>query len=191
MTGFESYQIYLAMKNHFTKDGYDFFKYNGKVRVKESSYIKRNDKLFFEKLAKHDDPYGLLVSNLSQNPKLWIRDISYSDAANETYIKWLKIQQSMKYTVKQDLAKLHQSFDDNFIIKANEHPILLRAYLGGEITLETICLLLELSKASKHWNSKLQYDLIYEELKMKFRKYTPFIKTDRVEIKKIIVDYYN
>jgi hypothetical protein len=104
MTGFESYQIYLAMKNHFTKDGYDFFKYNGKVRVKESSFIKRNDKLFFEKLAKHDDPYGLLVSNLSQNPKLWIRDISYSDAANEMYIKWLKIQQSMKYTVKQDLV---------------------------------------------------------------------------------------
>ena len=30
MTGFEVYKMYLALKNHFTKDKYDYQKYNGK-----------------------------------------------------------------------------------------------------------------------------------------------------------------
>jgi hypothetical protein len=31
MTPFEVYKKYLALKNHFTKDSYDYFKYGGKV----------------------------------------------------------------------------------------------------------------------------------------------------------------
>ena len=33
MTGFEVYKMYLALKQHFTKQDYDYFKYRGKVRA--------------------------------------------------------------------------------------------------------------------------------------------------------------
>ena len=38
MTGFEVYKTYLALKQHFTKQEYDYFKYNGKVRANENSF---------------------------------------------------------------------------------------------------------------------------------------------------------
>ena len=30
MTGFEVYKMYLALKQHFTKSDYDYFKYRGR-----------------------------------------------------------------------------------------------------------------------------------------------------------------
>ncbi len=32
MTGFDCYRTYLAFKNHFTKDNFDYFKYGGKTK---------------------------------------------------------------------------------------------------------------------------------------------------------------
>ncbi len=35
--GYEAYKKYLSVKLHFTKDEYDFFKYNGEINAK---YLK-------------------------------------------------------------------------------------------------------------------------------------------------------
>ena len=66
MTGYEAYKEYLALKNHFTLDNYDYIKYNGRVSASESSFLKRKDKFFFTKLGKKFDGEELkyfLVSN--------------------------------------------------------------------------------------------------------------------------------
>ena len=42
--GFAAYQTYVAVRNHFKQDSYDFFRYNGKTRVGQESFLKRNDK---------------------------------------------------------------------------------------------------------------------------------------------------
>ena len=63
--GFDAYKTYLALKRHFTSD-YDYFKYNGKVRAGVESFLKRNDRFFFRKLAKKYDDKELVdffVSN--------------------------------------------------------------------------------------------------------------------------------
>ena len=46
MTPFEAYKTYSALKLHFTTD-YNYFQYNGSVRLKQESFEKRNDKVFF------------------------------------------------------------------------------------------------------------------------------------------------
>ena len=46
MTGFDCYRTYLAFKNHFTKDNFDYFKYGGKTNATTSSFNKRKDKYF-------------------------------------------------------------------------------------------------------------------------------------------------
>ena len=50
MTGFDCYRTYLAFKNHFTKDNFDYFKYGGKTNATTTSFNKRKDKYFFEKM---------------------------------------------------------------------------------------------------------------------------------------------
>ena len=50
--GYNAYKTYVALKNHFTSDSYDYFKYKGRVRVKEESFLKRKDKFYFEKIEK-------------------------------------------------------------------------------------------------------------------------------------------
>jgi hypothetical protein len=59
------------------------------------------------------------------------------------------------------------------------------------VTLETVCILLDITKAKKHWDSKMEFDPIYDEVRKKIEKYTPFIKYDKVKIKKIVLDYFS
>lgn len=191
MSAFECYKEYLALKNHFSKPDYDYFKYNGKLRVNVDSFNTRKDKLFFQKLAKHPDVHNFLIANLSENEKHWIRDLAYSENAEKTYKNWLKRQQSLSYIFKQELGKLDSDFNHNFIVKNNEHPLLLKLFLAKEISLETLCLLLEFTGAKKHWDSKMQYDLVYDSIKIKIEKYTPFIKADKDKLKKIVLDYFS
>lgn len=191
MSAFECYKEYLALKNHFSKPDYDYFKYNGKLRANADSFNTRKDKLFFQKLAKHPDVHNFLVANLSENEKHWIRDLAYSENAEKTYKDWLKRQQSLSYVFKQELGKLDSDFNRNFVVKSNEHPLLLKLFLAREISLETLCLLLEFTGAKKHWDSKMQYDLVYDSIKTKIEKYSPFIRCDREKLRKIVVDHFS
>ena len=50
MTDFDAYKMYLAVKQHFNREGYDYFKYNGKVNAKITSFEHRKDRIFYSKL---------------------------------------------------------------------------------------------------------------------------------------------
>lgn len=192
MTAFDCYKEYLALKNHFSSPNYDYFKYNGKLKANSSSFDTRKDKLFFQKLAKHPDVHNFLVANLSKNEKAWIKELAYSEEAEKTYKEWLKRNQSLTYVIKNEIKQLDPNFDANFIIaKGSAHPNLLKMYLGGFVSLETMCILLDITKAKKHWDSKMEYDPVYQEIKLKIEKYTPFVKYDKEKVKNIIIDYYN
>ena len=188
MTGYEAYKLYLALKNHFNSAGYDFFKYNGKGSGSTASFDKRKDKIFFDKLAKHRDPKELIIANLVKNPKYWVRDLAYSEEAEQNYLNWIKRQQSLTYLISSDLSKLDENFNDNFIVKKNEHPYLLRLYCSGTISTETLCVLVDLTGCYKHWSTNLKGDPVWEEIGLLIKKYTPFIKYDREKLKKIMVD---
>lgn len=192
MSAFDCYKEYLALKNHFSSPNYDYFRYNGKLKVNSTSFDQRKDKLFFQKLAKHPDVHNFLVANLSKNDKAWIKELAYSEDAERVYKDWLKRNQSLTYVVKNDLSKLESPFDGNFLVsKSQSHPRLLQLYLGGHVTLETMCILLDITKAKKHWDSKMEFDPIYDEVRKKIEKYTPFIKYDKDKMKKIVLDYFS
>ena len=52
---FDAYKQYLSLKNHFTKEKYDYHKYCGKSRATVQSFYKRKDRFWFEKLARNKD----------------------------------------------------------------------------------------------------------------------------------------
>lgn len=182
MSAFEAYKDYVALKNHFTKTDYDYIKYNGKTGLTFSSFEKRKDKVFFEKLAKNPDYHEYLVANLSNNPKLWIRDLAYSENANVIFLNWKKRNQSLTYNFKTDFKKILDA------PKGHQHPAAMRLYLAGEISLESLCIFTTMTGAVKDWDSKLEYDPIWEDLRLRVVKYTPFVKFEKTKIKQVMLD---
>ena len=79
--GFNAYKIYLALKSHFTSD-YDYFKYHGKMRVKEESFLKRRDKFFFEKIERRykKELVPFFVSNLIKEDNAWSGSLATDQA---------------------------------------------------------------------------------------------------------------
>jgi hypothetical protein len=190
MSAFECYKEYVALKKHFTTPSYDYFKYNGKINISYNTFEKRKDKLFFQKLAKHTDLKNFLIANFANDERSWIRNLAYNEEAEKIYKDWLKKNQSLTYVFKEDIKKLNDDFNSNFVCQENQHPILFKKFLGKEICLETLCLLLEFSNAMKHWNSKMEYDLVWETFRNKIEKYAPFIKCDKDKLRKICVEHF-
>ena len=61
MMPFDAYRCYLSLKNHFTKDHYDYIKYRGKTRATHQAFYKRKDRFWFEKFARQKNDKDCLL----------------------------------------------------------------------------------------------------------------------------------
>ena len=194
MTGFEVYKIYLAIKLHFTKDDYNYFTFNGKSRASESSFEKRKDRYFFKKLATKFDRDTILqffVSHFVENSSTWIGDISVYNSS--TYNNWKKKIQSMTFMFENDIDYLIDicRFEDIFDCKSGNHPILLQAYLGERVTLESMVILNSLVKYIPDFDKKINEPVVWPEVRKKVVKYEPFLSIDKNKYKSILIDKLN
>ena len=198
--GFDVYRTYLAMKQHFTKPGFDFFKYEGRVNVKESTYQQRNDFYFFETLARkltaqEVKEYLLASFVLSSNPaKVWIGDIKRS--GKEKWALWQRTNQSLKYYIEQDLGVItnyiHQtesSFNDLFMANGG-HPPLLRLHLKGHVRLETLMILDMVLGFMIRWDKELD-DPVWNPLSLKIKKYKPFVSIPVKEYRQLMREKFS
>ena len=190
VTPYETYQTYLSMKSHFTNPKYDFFKYGGKSRATVSSFNKRKDKYWFEKTSrKYSDQEILdfLLSNFitANNPQnLWIGEIINSGERN--YSEWMKRQQSLTYLFKEQLEELlsEKKLDEVFDCSKG-HPPILKKYLGGDLSLETLIILEKIFSFVKKFDKTIK-DPVWETVSLKIKKYIPFININIVYYKKIL-----
>ena len=191
VTPFETYQTYLSMKSHFTNRKYDFFKYGGKSRATMTSFNKRKDKYWFEKTSrKYSDKQILdfLLANfvIADNPQnLWIGEIINS--GERTYAEWMRRQQSLTYLFKEQSRELLSNENLNEVLRCskNKHPIVLKKYLGGEISLETLTILEKIFSFVKDFDKKLD-DPVWESVSLKIKKYIPFININVFQYKTIL-----
>ena len=179
VTPFETYQSYLSMKSHFTNRKYDFFRYGGKSRATMTSFNKRKDKYWFEKTSrKYSD--GEIVDFLlatfvtTDNPKnLWIGEIINS--GERTYADWMRRKQSISYLFKEESEKLLEKSNLEQLFECGKgHPIILKRFLGGDISLETFVIYDIIFSFSEKFDEKL-LDPVWETVSMKIRKYKPFL----------------
>lgn len=187
MKAIDAYCKYIAIKNHFHNKSYNYFKYAGKVNVNPSTFENRNDKFFFVKLAKHKDVEGFLIANMIDSDT-WVGNL-FSNEAEETYLNWKKRQESLTYLFKNDLSKLILIFDKNFIVD-DSHPYVIKKYLSKEISIETLVILVDLTRCASHWNKKMKDDIVWDVLSNKIQKYKPFVRYDRNKMKEIVLDYF-
>lgn len=185
MSPFETYQLFQALKMHFTKPAYDYFKYNGKVNANAASFDTRKDKYQYYKLSKHKDPLKYLVSNLIASKVTWIGDL-FTNEAEDNYVAWQKRQQSLTYIFTQDLEKLCTNFNDNFKVDNGQHPLLLKLYRQGEVSIETVIILNDIVGFFPHWNKHIQDNVLWPDLYTKLVKYKPFFNYDAFKCREIL-----
>ena len=190
VTPFETYQTYLSMKSHFTNRKYDFFKYGGKSRATMSSFNKRKDKYWFEKTSRKysdEEVLNFLLANFvnANNPQnLWIGEIINS--GERTYAEWMKRKQSMTYIFKEQSENLLSEIDLEELFNCSKgHPLVLKRYLGGEISLETLTILEKVFSFAKNFDKKLK-DPVWESVSLKIKKYSPFININVFQYKKLL-----
>jgi hypothetical protein len=190
VTPFETYKTYLSIKSHFTSRKYDFFKYGGKSRASIESFNKRRDKYFFEKTSRKMSDNEIIeyfVSNFisSDNPSsVWIGEIINSGERN--YTEWKRRQQSMKYIFKEESEKLFSDEKvENIFDCSKSHPILLRKFLGGNISPETMVIYDKIFKYSNNFDKKL-LDPVWETVSLKIKKYSSFLNIDVLQYRKIL-----
>ena len=195
VTPFETYQTYLSMKSHFTNKRYDFFKYGGKSRATMTSFNKRKDKYWFEKTSrKYSDQEitDFLLSNFvtTETPQnLWIGEIINS--GERTYADWMRRQQSLTYLFKEQSKKLLSEKELEEVFNCSRgHPPILKKYLGGEISLETLVIFEKIFSFGKKFNRKLK-DPVWETVSMKIKKYVPFLNINVFQYKKILREIVN
>ena len=195
VTPFETYRTYLSMKSHFTNPKYDFIKYGGKSRATLTSFNKRKDKYWFEKTSrKYSDQevIDFLLSNFvnATNPQnLWIGEIINS--GERTYAEWKMRQQSLTYMFTEQSENLLSENDLEKVFNCSKgHPIILKKYLGGEISLETLSILEKVFSFKGKFDKKLK-DPVWETVSMKLKKYLPFLNINVFQFKKILRDILN
>jgi len=185
---FDCYKSYLAFKNHFCKESYDYFKYCGRSRASLDSFHKRKDRYFFERMSRQksdEEIKAYFVANFvecSDPQSLWIGEIIQT--GEDTYTNWLRKSQSLFYLFKTEAEVfLHKdSFEKLFEIKNNQHPEILKKYFQKAISLETMVILDMILGYVKNFDKKMT-DPVWETVSLRIRKYEPFLNIDVAKYK--------
>jgi hypothetical protein len=190
MMPYDTYQKYLALKRHFVNNDYDYFTYNGKVRATVQSFYKRKDRMWFEKISRQKtdkEVEEFFVANFAScnDPEtLWIGEMIKE--GEERYKNWQKKVQSLSYIFKEESESLFENHKFEEVFKCTKgHPPVLKGFLSGKISLETLVIYDRIFMFSKNFDKKLQ-DPVWETVSRRIKKYSPFIHIDVFHFRKIL-----
>ena len=186
----DAYRCYLALKNHFTKDHYDYHKYRGKTRATNQAFYKRKDRFWFEKFSRQKNDKEVVdffVSNFvySTDPgPMWIGEMIKEGEGR--YQEWQKKVQSLSYVFKEEVNTLFDGKNvDEVFDCSHGHPPILKSYLGKKTSLETLVICDRILGYRKDLDKKLN-DPVWETVSRKIKKYSPFLNIDVPRYKKIL-----
>ena len=199
MIPLDVYRTYLSVRNHFTNDNYNFFKFGGKTKASSSAFEKRRDRYIFDKVSKDykDDEVALLfVSNFVAKEKFWIGN-TLSEESRNIYTMWRKKIQSLSYIFENDVKAIIDEindreidFDSVFKIQDGQHPIILRLTLADRISLESFLILNKILDFFPQFNRRIEETIIWPDFYKKCVKYEPFVKVDTTQFKFILKNHF-
>ena len=198
MTSYDAYRLYLAIKLHFTTPNYDFFRHNAKVNSSLNSFLKRNDRFFFHKLA---TKYGenlrdYYVSNFVDKPKTWVGDLVRADG-DTVYNKWRKYNESFSYNFRNDCVLIRNvidvdniQFDDVFSVVGGQHPRMLRLFLSGKISVQSFIIFDKVLSFVNRWDKEIKESVVWPEKSFKITKLKPFVNVNITKCKFVMKEIF-
>ena len=182
MEPIDVYLMYCAMKAHFGKGDYDFVTYKGKTRIKRDTFYKRKDRSFFVKLSRkyktEQEIQNYFVANFIKDKKGYIANFN-----DENYESWKLKRQGFFDMFEVEMKPLVEAFEDLFTVTNGQHPKLMREFLGGRVSLETLIILDELVNFGPDWNKQLEDDIIWIDLDNLMNNYERFLTIDQEQYK--------
>jgi hypothetical protein len=190
MTPFDVYKTYLSLKNHFTKDNYDYHKYCGKTRASLQSFYKRKDRYWFEKLGRQKNDKEIIdffVANFVSSgdaDSLWIGQIIRE--GESVYNNWKKKKESLAYIFKEETTDLFTEHKFKEVFDCSKgHPPLLKKFLNGKISIETMVIYDRIFLFGNDFDKKL-IDPVWQLVSKNIKKYNSFLNIDIFKYKKIL-----
>ena len=181
MEPIDVYLMYCAMKAHFSSD-YDFIDYKGKTKIKRDSFYKRKDRHFFVRLSKkyktEEQIKNYFVSNFIKDKKGYIANFN-----DENFESWKLKRQGFFELFELEMKPLVEAFEDLFTVTNGQHPKLMREFLGGRVSLETLIILDDLVYFDVNWNRELEDDIIWIDLRNLMDNYERFLTIDQEQYK--------
>jgi hypothetical protein len=187
VTPFQVYCEWVALSSHFRPGTYNYFFYNGKTKHTQEHFEKRNDRYHFVKLSRHRNPKLLMIAVLLNDPNTWVGNANGAEA-EDLFLERERNIQSLSYHVKEQLGLLDRDFNKNFRAARGEHPPVLRLFLGGRVSIETMSVLAILTGFTDHW--KTVGDPLLEEVRHKVDRYKGFLEFDQDRMKKVIMEVF-
>lgn len=192
MTGYETYCLFIALKNHFTQKNYDFFKYNGVVHVGKESYLTRKDKFVFEMIAKkfdREEAMNLMISNFIVD-RPYAVDFIHDDGV-EAYTRHKKVLESLSYTFSNEMQNAMDKAETPkglFLPSNNGYPEILNMYYYQTISLQTLVIVAHFVPFIEKFDAKLKGDYIWDSITTRIKKYSPFLlrQIDRNKFKEML-----
>ena len=192
MDGFKAYKYYMAIKLHFTSSKYDVFETRGHVKGTRDTFLSRNDRYIFEKLAqKYDDReiIQFFVSNFAYGNDTAIYGNS---EAEELYSEWQRRKQSITKIFIDDLTNImnmcdvHRFTTDGILKSKNgELPVLTSMFLSGKITIETMRMIDDIEPFLHSWENDPMLKIVMGDKLLRAEKLKGFVKYDKDKITKI------
>lgn len=196
ISAIDAYKVFQAIRLHFTRKSFDYFRSGGKVKISDDAFNARRDKFAFHRLSKnynHDQFVELVLANVLKNHSLYSLGLLEPEA-EDALIEYQKRIQSLSYTFKQDLQKiLNWTYENNVSIDSvldpgDNHPPLSKMVMRKEICFETLVILNGVLNFFPIWNRRIKDEIIWPDFAFKCEKYSPFVlnKVDLKSMKKII-----
>lgn len=187
MTSYEAFITYLAVKRHFSRGTYDFFKYHGQVKASKEAFEGRKDILKFQKMARIRHPlHEYLAVNLRDNSNLWVGEI-LNPEAEKKYLGYRKIIESLAYHLGNEIETIGCIKTSLRIGSDGEVPKLLDLHLSSEVSLETLIVLDDLTHFSKKFDVRLPLNPLWDDLSHKMKKFRPFMGSyDKKKISEVV-----
>lgn len=197
LDAFEVYQMFMALRNHFNQKNYDYFRYQGKVRITKDKFLTNKDKFKYAKLARNYDPVEMqdfILANILVGKK-WIGEFLDDDAV-VTYKEHLKRKQSLSYMFDNELSSLFSSVDkpENVFKKPKKetYPEIINANIQAKLSIESLCIINSFIPFVKKFDDMLgKDDYLWSVIRNHILKYTPFLDYDREKFKLLFKKHIN
>ena len=193
--GFEVFKIWLAVKLHFTTKTYDYFQYGGKVNCKLETFTKRNDRYFFHELSKKydaDQALDFFVANFLVSDKARIGNLAKQDGP-DNYVSHRAYKDSFSYNFRSECRIIRDTldnnnikFDDLFLVDRGQHPPFFKLLSSKRISYQTFCVFENFLDFIKKWDKEIVEGVVWPVFSKRIKKYLPFIRYNRTQMKLII-----
>ena len=128
--------------------------------------------------------YQFNTPNHTDPATMWIGEMIREGEVR--YTDWKKKVQSLSYTFKGEIDTLFENKQvDEIFDCSSGHPPILRSYLRGDTSLETLVICDRIFEYRKNFDKRLN-DPVWETVSRKIKKYKPFLNIDVPKYRKIL-----